>query len=115
MPQPKPIECDVLVIGAGMAGMAAALFAANRGQAVIQVGIPGEIIYASGLFDVLGVHPIEKRRLWRNPWAAVAAVSRDMPNHPYAKTSADNIQKAFREFLSFLAETGLPYRRYKKS
>jgi len=113
MPQSDPIDCDVLVIGAGMAGMAAALFAANRGKSVVQVGIPGEIIYASGLLDVLGVYPIEKGRLWRNPWAAVAAVSNDVPNHPYAKTSADGIQKAFHEFLSFLTDAGLPYRRYK--
>jgi len=101
------------VIGAGMAGMAAALFAAQRGKSVVQVGIPGEIIYASGLFDVLGVHPIEKGRLRRNPWAAVAAVSRNLPNHPYAKMPIDGIQTAIHGVLSFLADAGLPYRRYK--
>jgi len=113
MPRSESIHCDVLVIGAGMAGMAAALFAAKRDRAVVQVGIPGEIIYASGLFDVLGVHPIEKGRLWRNPWAAVKSVSRGLPNHPYARMSVSDIQTALHELLSFLADAGLPYRRYK--
>ncbi|MEN8781166.1 MAG: FAD-binding protein, partial [Desulfobacterales bacterium] len=72
MPQSETIHCQLLVIGAGMAGMAAALFAANRNISTVQVGIPGEILYASGLIDLLGVHPIEKRRLWRNPWSAIA-------------------------------------------
>jgi len=113
MPHPEPIECDVLVIGAGMAGMAASLFAANRGRAVIQVGIPGEIIYASGVFDVLGVHPIEKGRLWRNPWAGIKRIATELPNHPYARIPENDIRNAFDEFLSFLDDAGLPYRRYK--
>jgi hypothetical protein len=54
-------------------GMASALFAAARGVSTVQVGIPGEILFASGLIDLMGVHPVEKRRLWRNPWSAISA------------------------------------------
>ncbi|UCD32176.1 MAG: FAD-binding protein, partial [Desulfobacterales bacterium] len=74
-----------MVIGTGMAGSAAALFAANRGVSVVQVGIISEIIFASGLLDLMGVHPIQKQRIWDNPWAAIDTVSKDIPGHPYAK------------------------------
>ena len=52
----KPIKCDLCVIGTGLAGMAATLFAATRGLSVVQAGHTGEIIFASGLLDLLGVH-----------------------------------------------------------
>ena len=48
MPSPKTKECELMVIGTGMAGYAAALFAANQGLSVIQVGITSEIVFASG-------------------------------------------------------------------
>ena len=113
MPKKETIRCEMLVIGAGMAGMAAALFAANRNISTIQVGIPGEILYASGLIDLLGVYPMEKRRLWRDPWKAISAVKNNLPNHPYARISADNIRKALGECLAALKAAGLPYRHYK--
>jgi glycerol-3-phosphate dehydrogenase subunit B len=102
-----------MVIGAGMTGMAAALFAARRRIATVQVGLPAEIIYASGLIDLLGVHPIEKARRWRNPWAALAALSRSCPQNPFSRLSRDDIRAALDEVIDFLAAAGLPYRRYK--
>ena len=42
------IHCDLLVIGSGMTGMAASLFAANRGIDTVQVGLAGELGFASG-------------------------------------------------------------------
>lgn len=113
MAQSETIHCELMVIGAGMAGMAAALFAARRHVSTVQVGLPAEIIYASGLIDLLGVHPIEKCRRWRNPWAAIAAVSKSCPNHPFARLSPSDIRAALDEFIGFLATAGLPYRCYK--
>ena len=100
---------DLTVIGAGMAGMAAAVFAANRGLTVAQVGSSAEIIFASGLLDLLGVHPMATGRLWQDPWAAVDALRRDLPQHPYARLSNADIQGAFTEFCAFLTRAGLPY------
>jgi glycerol-3-phosphate dehydrogenase subunit B len=110
----KIIECQLAIIGRGMAGMASALFAANRGLSTVQIGIIGEIIFASGLLDLMGVHPIEEKKSWRDPWAGIDALIRDIPNHPYARLKKEDIQAAFDEVVSFLKEAGLPYCRRRK-
>lgn len=102
-------SCDVAVIGAGMAGMAAALFAAERGLSCIQVGNGGGLLFASGLLDLLGVHPAVERRVWRSPYAALAALAREQPDHPLARVSAASIRKAFETFVRALAAAGLAY------
>jgi glycerol-3-phosphate dehydrogenase subunit B len=107
----KTIECDVCVIGSGLAGMAAALFAAGRGLRVAQTGHTGEIIFASGLLDLLAVCPLSTKRLWRNPWAAIARLTGDIPEHPYARLKKDDIKAAFDEILTLLKGFGLPYQR----
>jgi glycerol-3-phosphate dehydrogenase subunit B len=102
-----------LVIGAGMSGMAAALFAAERGIDTTQVGIASEIIFSSGLLDLLSVHPIEKGRVWNQPWDAIKMISKDLPNHPYARIKADRIRTAMEVVTAFLETAGLPYRLEK--
>ena len=79
------IKCDLLVIGTGMAGMAAALFAARRGIDTVQVGMTGEINFASGLLDLLGVHPVATGQSWYDPWDGIAQLIKDQPHHPYAR------------------------------
>jgi glycerol-3-phosphate dehydrogenase subunit B len=98
-----------MIIGSGMAGMAASLFAANRGIDVLQVGITGEMNFASGLIDLLGVHPVETGRIRTNPWRAIEELVRDVPAHPYAHLSPARIKQALDECLSFLQEAGQPY------
>ena len=107
----EPIECDVCVIGSGLAGMAAALFAAARGLRVTQMGHTGEIIFASGLLDLLSVHPVVEKRAWSEPWAAIDALVADNPRHPYARLKIADIKAAFDEILAFLEQTGLSYHR----
>jgi len=99
------------VIGTGMAGMAAALFAVNRGLSTSLVGHTGEIIFASGFLDLLGVHPVEKKRIWNNPWSGIDSMVNDIPDHPYARLPKDDIREGFDEFIDFLKKTGLSYRR----
>jgi glycerol-3-phosphate dehydrogenase subunit B len=111
MSEPERITCELAVIGTGMAGMASALFAANRGLSTVQVGSSSEIMFASGCLDLLGVHPIDEKKQWNNPWEGIAALCRDIPNHPYAKARERDIREAFEEFLFFLQEAGLPYQR----
>ena len=105
----RQASCDVAVIGSGMAGMAAALFAAERGLTCIQVGNGGGILFASGLLDLLGVHPVAEGRLWRSPYEALAALAAEQPDHPLARVGAPSIRSAFETFVSALASAGLPY------
>ena len=108
----KHITCEITVIGTGMAGMAAALFAANRGLSTALVGCTGEIIFASGFLDLLGVHPIEKKQIWSDPWAGIDALVSDIPNHPYARLTEKDFRLSLDEFIGFLGKAGLPYQRH---
>ncbi len=104
------IQCyDVAVIGAGMAGMAAALFAAERGLSCIQIGSGGGILFASGLLDLLAVHPVAEHRLWPSPYEAVAALAREQAGHPLARVDAASIRTAFETFVAALTSAGMPY------
>ena len=109
MIEARRASCDVAVIGAGMAGMAAALFAAERGLACIQVGSGGGLLYASGLLDLLGVHPVAEHRTWRSPYAALAALAQDEPLHPLARIDAVSIRSAIEAFVTALGDAGLRY------
>jgi len=110
-PPSDRIPCEVLVIGRGMAGMAATLFAAKRGVSTVQVGMTGELIFASGVLDLMGVHPLHDRTSWHDPWAGIEALVRDIPDHPYARLKGEAIRAAFDEVLSFLEDQSLPYCR----
>jgi glycerol-3-phosphate dehydrogenase subunit B len=100
---------DVAVIGAGMAGMAAALFAAERGLSCIQIGSGGGILFASGLLDLLAVQPVAQHRLWQSPYEALAALAREQPGHPLARVDAASIRTALQSFVAALSSAGLPY------
>lgn len=101
---------DVAVVGRGLAGMAAAMFAAGRGLSVVQVGMTGELVFASGLLDVLGVHPVTAGRMWDDPWEAIRALVRDEPAHPYARIAPVEITEAVARFAAWCGRQGLAYR-----
>ena len=102
---------DLAVIGRGMAGMASALFAANRGLSTVQLGFTGGLLFASGFLDLMGIHPIHEKKSWQDPWAGIDALVRDIPNHPYARLKKEEIRTAFDEILLFLRQDGLLYCR----
>ena len=106
----KDIQAELMVIGSGMAGMAASLFAARRGIQTVQVGVAGEINFASGLLDVLGIHPLEKGFRRSDPWAGIKQLVRDEPLHPYSLLGIEQIREAMDTCLAFLEQAGLPYR-----
>ena len=103
------IACDLVVIGSGMAGMAASLFAARRLIDTVQVGHIGEINFASGLLDVLGVHPVSTGSVLENPWEGIARLVEDEPRHPYARAGISHTRKALAAFTAFMEEAGYPY------
>lgn len=100
---------DLAVIGSGMAGMAASLYAANRGLSVVQIGNVGGTLFATGLFDLLAVHPMAEGKIWQDPWLAMDALKKDIPEHPYRNLGRDEIEAAFKELIDFFNSGGLPY------
>ncbi|MDZ7697915.1 MAG: glycerol-3-phosphate dehydrogenase subunit GlpB [Deltaproteobacteria bacterium] len=109
MAEGASIECDLVVVGRGMAGMAATLFAANRGISTVQVGMIGEIIFASGCLDLLAFPSPETEAPLDDPWAAIDLLSQEMPEHPYTRMKREEIKAALDEIVSFLNAQGLPY------
>lgn len=106
----EPIECRLMVIGAGMAGMAAALFAARRGISTVQAGLTGETLYASGLFDLYGVTHGRSRAPINDPWKGLDQLRQDHPDHPFCRVSNTQIRSAMDLLTGFLGEAGHPYR-----
>ena len=104
-------KADLVVIGAGLAGMAAALFAVDRGFKTVLVGsTAGEILFASGALDLLGIYPVEQHNHWENPWSGIRSLIQDWPEHPYARLGLENIRHGWNRFLDILHRADLPYR-----
>jgi glycerol-3-phosphate dehydrogenase subunit B len=101
-----------MVIGAGMAGMAAALFAARKGLSVVQAGLTGETLYASGLFDLYGVHHSNRAERIDNPWQGLQALRKTHPDHPFGKVAPERIREGFEILTGFLETAGLSYKGY---
>ena len=101
-----------MIVGAGMAGMAAALFAARRGISTVQAGLTGETLYASGLFDLYGTAHGSPRELIDNPWQGLRRLKQTHPQHPFSRVSTDQIRSAMNLLTDFLGEAGHPYAGY---
>ena len=93
-----------------MTGLAAALFAANRGIETLRVGVASEMIFASGFIDLMGVHPVDEGRIREDPWQAIACLKEDIPGHPYNLLTQESIRSALVEFVDCLGEAGVAYR-----
>ncbi len=105
-------SCQLLIIGAGMAGVAAALFAARRGIGTVQVGRTGETLYASGLFDLYGVAHSRDRMPVDDPWQGLRQLIQDHPEHPFSRLSIDQIRTAMDQLTTFMGDIGHPYMGY---
>jgi glycerol-3-phosphate dehydrogenase subunit B len=107
---PANRKFDLIVIGSGLAGIAATCFAVARGLKTAQVSATGgELAFASGLLDLLGVYPPHEQRPWDDPWGGIVALVDGSSHHPYARLGVDTIREALQEFLTFLDEAGLRY------
>lgn len=105
----EPIVCDLMIIGGGLAGASAALFAANRGISTVLAGNSSAITFYSGLFDLMAVHPVDKGRYWKNPWEAIDRLRSDFPDHPYSRIRSKDFRSAWKEMDAFLSAANLPY------
>ncbi len=104
--QPRRHRTELLVIGSGLAGMAASLFALARGVSVAQVGNSGAIAFTTGYLDLLG-H--DGRGFVDDPWQALARLREEEPRHPLANIGEDDTRAAFSSFTQSLTAMGLAY------
>lgn len=103
------LTCDLFIIGQGLAGMAASVFAANRGLTVCQIGAGQPLVFHSGLFDFIGTWPVHEQTHWDDPWEALHQLKMTTRKHPYAHLAPADIGSAFDEIAEFLSSEGLPY------
>ena len=106
---PSQHMLDVLVIGAGLAGLTAGWQAAAGGQRVRVIARGwGATHWHAGCIDVLGYHPSDSQRPLESPREGVAQLMRDNPRHPYALVGAESLDRALRAFQALCAEAGYP-------
>ncbi len=100
---------DLIVIGAGLAGLVAAHTAAQAGLKVkvIAKGL-GALHWGAGTVDVLGYYP-DGRTAVQRPLEAVRKLAEAEPGHPYALLGADRLAEALQAFQALTVELGLPY------
>lgn len=99
-------QTELAVIGAGISGCAATLFALNRGIKVTQIGNTGALAFTSGYLDLFGV---DQGTIISNPWVALGRLREDQPQHPYSRIPDQTIEDAFSEFVDALDQRGLSY------
>lgn len=103
------LTSDLAIIGTGMAGMSAAVFAANRKIETLIIGNTGPSNFASGMFDLLGIYPLKTGRMLLDPWAGIDALISENPEHPYARIKSRSLMTAIDELLGCLKHAGLDY------
>lgn len=99
-------KTELAVIGAGIAGCAATVFAEARGIKTTQVGNTGALAYTTGFFDLLGV---ANGKHLKDPWQGLENLRQVEPDHPYARLSHKDIRDAFDEFISAVEAMGISY------
>ncbi len=103
------IHTQLAVIGSGMAGMAAAIFARNRGITTVQVGRASEIGFASGCLDLFSTLPGHPPRVFADPFEGISVLKKTRPDHPYSHVTEDQIRKGFWEFTRYMASAGIRF------
>jgi len=97
---------DVLVIGAGLSGLLAALTAAQAGLTVrvVAKGM-GSLHWSAGTLDLLGYVPGNPQAMA----APFAAMDQLPAEHPYRLLGSAQVAAALRRLQEQLASAGLPY------
>ena len=100
---------ELAVIGSGLAGFAASIFALKRNIKTAQIGNTGAIAYTTGYLDLLGGSDPDLSKAIEDPWLGIKQLRATQPNHPLCRVPKNDIQTAFEQFTSFLGECGIAY------
>lgn len=106
---PEEMHCKLAVIGAGLAGISAAIFASNRSIDTLQFGTSSEIGFSSGCLDLFAIDPFGENRPYADPFKGISALLAQVPNHPYAGITRAEISRGFKEFKQFMSGAGIDY------
>ncbi len=104
----RHLQTDLAIIGSGIAGFSASIFALNKDIPTAQVGNTGAIAYTTGYLDLLGKIEGEKTPV-QDPWAELENLKDLSPSHPLNLISAADIREGFNQFISFLNGCGISY------
>ncbi len=104
----RHFETELAIIGSGIAGFAASIFAVNRKISSAQVGNTGAVAYTTGYLDLLGAAEDSQAAL-DNPWDGLRQLQKSYPDHPLSRISTEDIRKGFEQFTAFLGECGIAY------
>lgn len=104
----RHFETDLAVIGSGIAGFAASIFALKRNITTAQTGNTGAVAYTTGYLDLLGKLEGESESI-DNPWQGLNTLQETSPEHPLLMATPADINEAFTQFTSFLDECGIAY------
>ena len=107
-PGPLPGSADVLVVGAGLAGLAAArqAVAAGARARVIAKGW-GAQYWLGGGVAVLGYHPLGDGQPVASPADGLEALIAEQPEHPYALAGVEGVAEAIADLQRACTENGL--------
>ena len=101
---------DVIVIGAGLAGLTAAEAAREEGARVLLLARGmGSLPLVSGGIDGLGYFPVGSKNPLASPFEALSGLSKARPEHPYARLGGERILAALAHFQEMTRLGGMPY------
>jgi glycerol-3-phosphate dehydrogenase len=107
-PDPKVYQPDVLVIGAGLAGLFTAWQAAQRGKRVKLISKGwGATHWNTGCVDVLGYLPGRDEPIL-SLRDSLRQFIQGNPRHPYALAGLDQIESAINTFKDLCSRAGYP-------
>jgi len=100
---------ELAIVGTGLAGFAASIFALKRNIKTAQIGNTGAIAYTTGYLDLLGSLAPDYPRSLEDPWQGIDQLKKSHPDHPLCRIAQNDIFTAFEQFTSFLGECGIAY------